>query len=83
MTRFAKIPPGGLDREGFLAHYAAVYEHSPWIAGAVWDEGAASDNVEALAKAMAARVEAAGEAAHWRCSGPTPISPESWRLAEN
>ena len=63
MTRFAKIPPGGLDREGFLAHYAAVYEHSPWIAGAVWDEGAASDNVEALAKAMAARVEAAGEVA--------------------
>ena len=63
MTRFAKMPPGTLDREGFLARYAAVYEHSPWIAGAVWDEGAASDDVETLAGAMAARVEAAGEAA--------------------
>ncbi len=63
MTRFAKMPPGTLDREGFLARYAAVYEHSPWIAGAVWDEGAASDDVETLAGAMAARVEAAGQAA--------------------
>ncbi len=63
MTRFAKMPPGALDREGFLARYGGVYEHSPWIAGAVWDEGAASDDVEALAGAMAARVEAAGEEA--------------------
>jgi len=63
MTRFAKLPPGGLDREGFLARYGGVYEHSPWIAGAVWDEGVAPDDVEALAGAMAARVEAAGEEA--------------------
>jgi OHCU decarboxylase len=63
MTRFAKLPPGELDREGFLARYAAVYEHSPWIAGAVWDQGVASDDVETLAGAMAARVEAAGEEA--------------------
>ena len=63
MTRFAKLPPGALDREGFLARYAGVYEHSPWIAGAVWDEGAASDDVETLAGAMAARVEAAGQEA--------------------
>jgi len=63
MTRFAKLPPGGLDREGFLARYGGVYEHSPWIAGAVWDEGAASDDDETLAGAMAARVEAAGQEA--------------------
>ncbi len=63
MTRFVKMPPGGLDREGFLARYGGVYEHSPWIAGAVWDEGAASDDMEALAGAMAARVEVAGEEA--------------------
>ena len=63
MTRLVKMPPDGLDRAGFLARYGGVYEHSPWIAGAVWDEGAASDDVEALAGAMAARVEAAGEAA--------------------
>ena len=61
MTRFAKMPPGGLDREGFLARYGGVYEHSPWIAGAVWDEGAASGDVETLAGAMAERVEAAEE----------------------
>jgi 2-oxo-4-hydroxy-4-carboxy-5-ureidoimidazoline decarboxylase len=63
MTRLAKLPPGGLDRVGFLARYAAVYEHSPWIAGAVWDAGASSGDMETLAGAMAARVEAAGEAA--------------------
>jgi OHCU decarboxylase len=57
------MPPGGLDREGFLARYGGVYEHSPWIAGAVWDEGAASDDVATLAGAMAARVEAAGDEA--------------------
>ncbi len=61
MTRLANMPPGGLDREGFLARYGGVYEHSPWIAVAVWDEGAACDDVETLAGAMAARVEAAGE----------------------
>ncbi len=63
MSRFVKLPPGTLDREGFLARYGGVYEHSPWIAGAVWDEGAASDDVATLAGAMAARVEAAGEEA--------------------
>ena len=63
MTRFVKMPPGTLDRAGFLARYGGVYEHSPWIAGAVWDEGAASDDVATLAGAMAARVEAAGEEA--------------------
>jgi OHCU decarboxylase len=63
MTRFAKMPPGGLDREGFLARYGGIYEHSPWIAGEVWDEAAAFDDGEAMAGAMAARVEAAGEAA--------------------
>ena len=62
MTRLANMPPGGLDREGFLARYGGVYEHSPWIAGAVWDAGAPGD-VEMLASAMAARVEAAGEEA--------------------
>ena len=63
MSRFAKLPPGGLDRAGFLARYGGVYEHSPWIAAAVWDEGAVADEAETLAGAMAARVEAAGEEA--------------------
>ncbi len=63
MTRFAKAPPSSLDRAGFLARYGGVYEHSPWIAGAVWDAGGVSDDAEALAEALAARVEAADEAA--------------------
>jgi 2-oxo-4-hydroxy-4-carboxy-5-ureidoimidazoline decarboxylase len=60
MSRFVKMPPGALDRAGFMARYGGVYEHSPWIAEAVWDAGAASDGVAALAGAMAARVEMAG-----------------------
>jgi len=59
MSRFTKMPPSGLDRESFLARYGGVYEHSPWIAAAVWDEGAAMGDVETLAGAMAARVDAA------------------------
>ncbi|MHA1527780.1 MAG: 2-oxo-4-hydroxy-4-carboxy-5-ureidoimidazoline decarboxylase [Alphaproteobacteria bacterium] len=63
MTQFAKLPPGALNRKKFLARYGGVYEHSPWIAGATWDEGAAVDDVETLAEAMAARAEAAGQEA--------------------
>lgn len=63
MTRFAKAPPSRLDRAGFLARYGGVYEHSPWIAAAVWDAGEVSDEAESLASGMAARVEAADAAA--------------------
>jgi OHCU decarboxylase len=54
------MPPGALDRAGFLTRYGGVYEHSPWIAEAVWDAGAVPDTVSALANAMALRVESAG-----------------------
>jgi len=63
MSSFGKIPPGGLDRAGFVARFGGVYEHSAWIAEAVWDAGALPEGVEALAEAMAARVEAAGSEA--------------------
>lgn len=73
MTRIAKDPPsddppgndppGNLDRAGFVARYGGVYEHSPWIAEAVWDAGRVPDDPDALADAMAAVVEAAGEQA--------------------
>jgi 2-oxo-4-hydroxy-4-carboxy-5-ureidoimidazoline decarboxylase len=63
MPRFATLPPSTLDRAGFLARYGGVYEHSPWIAAAVWDAGEASDDAETLAGRMAARVEAADAAA--------------------
>lgn len=60
MTRFMKMPPGTLDRTGYLARYGGVYEHSPWIAEAVWNAGAVPDDAAALADAMAAQIEAAG-----------------------
>ncbi|HUS53252.1 MAG TPA: 2-oxo-4-hydroxy-4-carboxy-5-ureidoimidazoline decarboxylase [Thermohalobaculum sp.] len=63
MRRFVKLPPGALDRAGYLARYGGVYEHSPWIAEAVWDAGVVSDDVGLLADAMAAQVEAAGSEA--------------------
>ena len=63
MTRFANAPPSGLDRAGFVARYGGVYEHSPWVAEAVWDTGRVPDDADALADAMAAQVEAAGEEA--------------------
>jgi OHCU decarboxylase len=62
MTAFKKLAPSTLDRPDFLARYGRVYEHSPWIAAAVWDRGAVVDEAEVLAGAMAAEVEAAGEA---------------------
>lgn len=60
MTVFAVAPPSALDRARFIARYGGVYEHSPWIAEAVWDRGEASDEVEGLAVAMAAVVEGTG-----------------------
>ena len=53
---------GMADQAEFIARYGGVYEHSPWIAEAVWDAGAVPDEIPALADLMAARVEAAGEA---------------------
>jgi OHCU decarboxylase len=61
MTRFRKDPPSALNRDGFLARFGAVYEHSPWVAATVWDAGEASDDVGALAAAMARHVDAADE----------------------
>jgi 2-oxo-4-hydroxy-4-carboxy-5-ureidoimidazoline decarboxylase len=56
-----KRPPRGLSREAFLALYGPVYEHSPWIAEAVYDSGLPADDrtAEGLQAAMAAVVEAA------------------------
>ena len=63
MSDFVTMPPGAPDRAGFLARYGGVYEHSAWIAEAVWDEGATSDDMNTLAEAMVARVEVAGKEA--------------------
>ncbi len=48
-------PPRTLDRNTFLQRYGGIYEHSPWIAEAVWESGLDSrhDTAEGLATAMA------------------------------
>jgi OHCU decarboxylase len=54
-------PPSSLDRAAFLALYGPVYEHSPWIAEAVFDAGltTAHDSPGGLHAALRAVVDAA------------------------
>jgi 2-oxo-4-hydroxy-4-carboxy-5-ureidoimidazoline decarboxylase len=56
-----KTPPSTLDRAGFIALQGRVYEHSPWIAAALWGAGLLPehDEIEALHRDLAAIVEAA------------------------
>jgi 2-oxo-4-hydroxy-4-carboxy-5-ureidoimidazoline decarboxylase len=61
MNQALKRPPWALSRADFLTLYGPVYEHSPWIAEAVFDSGATENHqtAEGLQAAMAAVVEAA------------------------
>lgn len=52
--------PSAMDRAAFVARFGGVFEHSPWVAEAVWESGRVPDGVEALHAAMAAVVRAAG-----------------------
>jgi OHCU decarboxylase len=54
--------PSSLDRDAFVDAFGGVYEHSPWVAEAVFDAGlsAADDTVDALHARLRAVVEAAG-----------------------
>lgn len=63
-ARRLRCPPGTLDRAAFLSLYGGVYEHSPWIAEAVWARcaGGALDTLGALHGAMKAEVDAASDA---------------------
>jgi OHCU decarboxylase len=47
-------PPRSRDRDGFVAAYGYVFEHSPWIAEAAWDAGlpADADTAEGLHRAL-------------------------------
>ena len=58
----APLPPSQLDQAAFLARFAGVYEHSPWIAEQLYDAGLgpAQDTAEGLQAALAEIVEAAG-----------------------
>ncbi len=55
-----KQPPRVLDRDGFVARFGAVYEHSPWIAEMVFEEGLTPrhDRPSGLHEAMKKAVEA-------------------------
>lgn len=56
--------PSTLDRPAFVAAYGGIYEHSPWVAEAVYDVGVGeADTPAALASRMAAVVDDASEAA--------------------
>jgi 2-oxo-4-hydroxy-4-carboxy-5-ureidoimidazoline decarboxylase len=57
-----KQSPKRLDRTEFITQFGAVYEHSPWIAEAVFEAGLDShhDRIAHLHEAMRAVVEAAG-----------------------
>ena len=39
MSRFQTIKPSSLDRDAFVAAFADIYEHSPWVAEQAYDMG--------------------------------------------
>ena len=61
MSQLFKQPPSQQDRAQFLQAQGRVYEHSPWIAEALWAVGLKPehDQVEALHRDLAAIVDAA------------------------
>ena len=65
MSALFTIPPSSLNRDQFVERFGSVYEHSPWIAEAVWDVGLQEDHdsVDILADAMAAVLNASDETA--------------------
>ena len=54
--------PSELDRESFVATYGHVFEHSPWIAEAAWDQGLPpdADTAAGLHRALCKILRAAG-----------------------
>ncbi len=76
--------PSRLDRAAFLQRFAAVWEHSPWIAEGAFDRGlgSAQDTAEGLHAAMVQVMRAAGQDAKMaliqahptsRGSSPPPV----------
>jgi OHCU decarboxylase len=58
-------PPRAMSRQAFLARFGGIYEHSPWIAEAVFDRGLSEteDTPDGLAAAMASVLAVAGDKA--------------------
>ncbi|GAB3461166.1 2-oxo-4-hydroxy-4-carboxy-5-ureidoimidazoline decarboxylase [Azotobacter salinestris] len=61
MTAFATVKPSSLSREAFIETFGGVYEHSPWIAETVFDQGIGQedDDIERLHARLAQVVRAA------------------------
>lgn len=47
-------------REAFIARFGGIYEHSPWVAEAVYDHGFDGDSFDKLPERMAAIINDAG-----------------------
>lgn len=43
MSHFQTLQPSTLSREQFIAAFADIYEHSPWIAAAAYDQSQAAE----------------------------------------
>lgn len=55
MSQFQTLTPSTLDREAFVAAFADIYEHSPWVAERAYDGGVdhSMDEIETLHARMA------------------------------
>lgn len=63
MTVFATLRPSTLSREAFIAAFADIYEHSPWVAQQAFDQGPVGDEIEALHARMSQALLGADRAA--------------------
>jgi OHCU decarboxylase len=54
MSRFQTLQPSSLDRDAFVAAFADIYEHSPWVAEQAYDQGVDEtlDEIEVLHQRM-------------------------------
>ena len=70
-------PPHQMTKAEFVGAYGSVYEHSHWVAEAVWESGLDLTDVstERLAGKMADIVEAAGHSRQMACLLYTSPSP--------
>ncbi len=61
MSNSFEILPSSMDKPAFIDRFGDVYEHSAWIAEAVWDNGLIDkhDQKDGLASAMITVLEAA------------------------
>ena len=55
MSRFQTLTPASLDRAAFVAAFADIYEHSPWVAEKAYDLGVdeSLNDIEGLQQRMA------------------------------